>query len=299
MTCPLCRSNDSQILRRLEAEPLIEQWRAQFGMDIRSEFSEVSALELRTCRVCGLEYFSPPCVAGSASLYEQLEKFDWYYMRRKWEHDVALQDMDGCKNGIEVGCGFGDFVARVVKEKAIPFEGCEQNPGAVQVARAKGVPVHLDTLESLANLRASSYDVVCSFQVLEHVARPGSFLDAACALLRPGGKLILGLPNAESFLKHQFNLLDLPPHHMSRWTDETLTFLQQLLPLKLARVAYEPLADYHIDEYAEAYASLLATRGFSLLAMPRLRSWIRRCIRMPGVRKALRGQTIYACYVRA
>jgi SAM-dependent methyltransferase len=298
MTCPLCRSRDSDLLHHLKTEPLIEQWNAHFKIDIRSEFNGIPTLELRTCKNCGLGYFSPIDVAGSPSLYGQLEKFDWYYMRRKWEHDVALKDLNGCKNGIELGCGFGDFVARVIQEKKISFEGSEQNPSAVKVARRNGIPVYLETAEKLAKSRPGAYSGVCSFQVLEHLTRPADFLDASCNLLQPGGKLMLGLPNAGSFLRHQFNLLDMPPHHLTRWTAEVLSRLPRWFPLKLIHIAYEPLADYHLDGYVEAYTSLLASRGLHLLTMPRIRSLIARFIRTSGIQKALRGQTIYACYVR-
>jgi SAM-dependent methyltransferase len=299
VACPLCGAFSSSVVETFEVSRIVSEWMRQMKMDVTGEFHDLLQFELWRCGNCALQFFQPDSLVGSSLLYEGLGKLDWYYMQNKWEHDLALQDLDGCKNGIEVGCGFGDFVARVARGKGIPFEGYEQNPIAVQAARAKGVSVHLGQFEKLAVSQPSTYDVVCSFQVLEHVTRPKSFLDAACALLRPGGKLILGLPNAKSFLKHQFNLLDLPPHHMSRWTDETLTRLQKLFPLKLTRIAYEPLADYHVDEYVAAYASLLASRGFGVLAVPRLLSWMGRFIRVLGVRNALRGQTIYACYVRA
>ncbi len=298
MTCPLCRSEESDVLRHLKTKPLIEQWNDHFKIDIRAQFDGIPSLELRACKNCGLGYFLPPGVAGSPSLYEQLEKFGWYYLQRKWEHDVALQDLDDCENGIELGCGFGDFVARVIEGKKISFEGCEQNPSAVEIARRNGLTVYLETAEELAKTRPDTYSVVCSFQVLEHLARPADFLDAACKLLRPGGKLLLGVPNANSFLRHQRNLLDLPPHHITRWTVEVLSRLPQWFPLKLLRTACEPLADYHIDGYVEAYASLLAKHGLRVLTMPRMRSLIARFIRATSLQRTLRGQTIYACYLR-
>ncbi len=298
MTCPLCGSQSPSLDQTLEVSKIVDEWMGQVKMDVSEEFHGILQIELLRCESCSLRFFQPDSVAGSPMLYERLGKLDWYYMQSKWEHDVAMEDLKDCKKGIEVGCAFGDFVARVTKERGIPFEGCEQNPHAVQTARSKGLSVHLEDLENLASLRPSAYDAVCAFQVLEHVTRPGNFLSAACALLRPGGKLILGLPNANSFLKHQFNLLDLPPHHMSRWTDETLTRLQQWFPFKVARIVYEPLADYHLEGYVEAYTKLFAKRGLRIATAPRMRSWIRRIIRMSGVQKALRGQTIYACFVR-
>jgi hypothetical protein len=112
-----------------------------------------------------------------------------------------------------VGAPQADFVVRVRTEKGIPFEGYELNPSAVKAASLHNVELYLDTVESLAKAYPGKYAAVCSFQVLEHLTGPASFLKAAIALLRPAGRLILGMPpNMESFLRHQFNLLDMPPH---------------------------------------------------------------------------------------
>jgi SAM-dependent methyltransferase len=298
MTCPICRSDNSELLRELKSDRLISEWSAKFGIDVREELQGTSVIELHECRACQLRYFLPSTLAGGPRIYEALEKFEWYYMRDKWEHGVALEDLDACESGVEVGCGFGDFVARVVREKGISFEGCEQNPSAVKVAEARGIPVRLDTSQGLASSRPGSYSAVCSFQVLEHLSQPAEFLNSACSLLRPGGKLMLGLPNAESFLRHQYNILDMPPHHMTRWTTEVLTRIQRWFPLKLLRIAYEPLADYHVDGYVEAYTGLLASKGLRIVAHPAFRSRMGVLIRKTGIQRLLRGQSIYACYVR-
>jgi SAM-dependent methyltransferase len=269
-----------------------------FKIDVRSEFGEVSTIELNKCNDCVIQFFKPDSLAGSPQMYVALEKQEQYYLPRKWEHDMALADMDGSRNGIEIGAGFGSFVERVKKEKGIPFDGCEQNPSAIQVARSNGITLLLEDSDSLAKRLPRAYDVVCCFQVLEHVSRPRDLLHSFCDLLRPGGKLLLGLPNADSFLKHQFNLLDLPPHHMTRWTAEVLTHLQAWFPLKLIRVAYEPLPDYQVEYYLRAYLDFLRKWGLGIAAWPAIRSRIARVIRRPGVRRFLRGQTFYASYQR-
>jgi len=282
----------------LESDSLIRKWADSFQIDISQEFGGQATIELRQCVNCHLSYFLPKTLAGSPGLYAALQAFDWYYLPRKWEHDAALRELNGCRRGLEVGCGFGDFVARVAREKGIPFEGCEQNAKAVEVARERGVTVHTENAELLAESYPHEYDVVCAFQVLEHVSDPAGFLTASCKLLRSGGKLILGLPNARSFLRHQFNPLDMPPHHMSRWSAEVLKRMQGFFPLKLIRVAYEPLADYHVGSFVEAYTDVLARGGLRFLAHPGIRSRVARLIRKSGAQRILRGQTIYACYVR-
>ena len=185
-------------------------------------------------------YFVPDTLAGSPALYQELERFGWYYMPRKWEHDVALEDLDCCKNGIEVGCGFGDFVARVRSEKESPLKGASRT-------------LTLWRWRRQMELRCVSRPWKTSIGAS---TKPADFVKAACDLLPAGGKLILGLPNADSFLGCQFNLLDMPTHHMTRWTIGVLSRLPRWFPLKLVRIVTEPLADYHVDGYVQAYSNL-------------------------------------------
>ena len=73
-------------------------------------------------------------------------------------------------------------------------------------------------IEDHADQRPGHYDAVTSFQVLEHVTEPASFLRACVKALRPGGRLLLGVPNNDSFLGLlEDNWLNMPPHHMSLW----------------------------------------------------------------------------------
>jgi 2-polyprenyl-3-methyl-5-hydroxy-6-metoxy-1,4-benzoquinol methylase len=296
MNCPLCAGSNTALVRSLDVSEIVSRWEKEMSMDVRGEFAGTLAIDSYECQDCALVFFKPDTVAGSSELYEKLEKLDTYYMPQKWEHDAALVDMNGAANGLEVGCGFGAFVARVIHEKNIAFEGCEQNPSAVRVAQAKGTPVHLENLDELGVRCPARYDVVCAFQVLEHVTDPRGFIEGSCKLLRPGGKLILGLPNAAGFIKHLPSLYQLPPHHMSCWTAKVLASLQNLFPLRLVRIAYEPLQAYQVDWYSEAYERVVRKMGFGFLIHPWLRTQIVRAISEPRIRGLLKGESVYACY---
>jgi 2-polyprenyl-3-methyl-5-hydroxy-6-metoxy-1,4-benzoquinol methylase len=296
-SCPLCDWSVPTLVRSIDTSVLINEWRRVFQIDITPEMQGVGRIDLLECERCHLQFFSPNYLAGSEQLYVQLEKFEWYYMLR-WEHDAALEDLRGCETMLEVGCGFGDFVART-RKSGIQAEGIELNASAVKAARQHGVPVQRLELRELAANSPVHYDAVCSFQVLEHVPNPREFLEWSCALTKPGGQLIICVPNAMSFLKYRFDPLDMPPHHMTRWSSQTMQSLSHWLPVRLQSLRYEPLASHHVSPYIQA-------QGAARLKNP----WLRRAfdaVIVPGVsivlkhsrlRRKLIGQTLYASFRR-
>src|SRR5260370_9958139 len=191
-------------------------------------------------------------MVGSGQLYAELETFDWYYMARKWEYDVALWDLVVGDRLLEVGCGPGDFIERARTEKGIDATGLELKPRAVELARQLRRPVYLESLADMAAAQPGSFDAVCSFQVLDHVEDPQSFIGHCVDLLKPQGRLLLSTPNNDGFLRlAKNNLLDQPPHHVTRWSSRAFESITSLFPLGIEKVMREPLADYHLEWYGD------------------------------------------------
>jgi 2-polyprenyl-3-methyl-5-hydroxy-6-metoxy-1,4-benzoquinol methylase len=151
-------------------------------------------------------------------------------------------------------------------------------------------------LAEVAQKSPGDYDVVCAFQVLEHLSNPGDFLRSACSLLRSGGKLLIGVPNADSFLRFQYNLLNMPPHHTTRWPMAVFTRIPAIFPLQLRRIAAEPLASYHVYDYTHTYLTKLSYKTFPVIAHPRIVSLATKSIQISRVNHWLKGETVYACY---
>jgi 2-polyprenyl-3-methyl-5-hydroxy-6-metoxy-1,4-benzoquinol methylase len=298
MACPLCASTLTHTVQEFEVAGLIRDWKKNFHIDVRMEFGRLDKFDLCKCPRCEFLYFSPDSVAGSPALYAQLQRVGGYYMPRKWEHEMALEDLRGCSPVLEIGSGTGDFIAMARDEVGLDIEGIELNDEAVNWAQKHGRPVHLMNLSDLVG-QERKYQALCSFQVLEHLSDPSDFLRMSCALLSPGGKLLLGVPNVESFLRYQRNLLDLPPHHMSRWSVHVLRRIQELFPLRMVQLKTEPLAAYHIEYYLDAYFSVAERHGLpKFVRFSPLRNGLMASLRRGAVRKFLRGQTLYVCYER-
>ncbi len=184
-------------------------------------------------------------------------------------------------------------------EKQSKIEGIETSQKAFYEAKRRGLSVHNFDIAEASKKLNPTYDAVCSFQVLEHISNPEEFIRCSSNLLRRGGKMILGLPNADSFLKYQFNILDMPPHHMTRWSPRTLPFFSELFPLHLERIEFEPLTPYHIDGFVNAYSSNMEKRIPSLRRYHMVnKSFLRFLVRKFNLYKLIRGQSLYAVFRR-
>ncbi|HEY9673863.1 MAG TPA: class I SAM-dependent methyltransferase [Waterburya sp.] len=290
---PLVYSDNVTLLKTFKANQLINDWKKNYNLDITSELKGHQEICLYQCNQTKIKFFAPFNVTGSSKLYEQLQKLDWYYMPDKWEYHVALKDLIDCKQVIEIGAALGDFVKLGI-ELGLNIRGIELNETAVTTAQERSLPVERLDLQEAANLYSESFEGVCSFQVLEHVSNPKDFINWSLQMLKPGGKLIFCVPNSESFLKYQYCLLDMPPHHMLQWSEYSFRALEKIFPMKIEKIIREPLASYHVLGYLTSYsnffrsASRLGKLLFNRYTLPVYEKFLNL-----GLRRVLIGQSLY------
>jgi 2-polyprenyl-3-methyl-5-hydroxy-6-metoxy-1,4-benzoquinol methylase len=299
ISSPLTGSPDVTLVEAIPTARLVDDWRNKFRLDVTAEFHGLAEIALYRCNQTGLLFFRPIEVAGSSELYQRLQNAKNYYSGAlAWENYAALRDLKRGFTGLEVGCGNGLFV-RHARQAGVHMRGIELNPDAVALAQAAGIPVEMRSLSSLADEYSERFDCVCAFQVLEHLAEPGVFLTECLRLLKGGGLLIAAVPNAEGFLRNYYEILDLPPHHMSRWTREVFKALETPFGLRLTKCVPEPLAASHVPLWIDANTRQLVSRWSlgGLLSENTALALCRTLLEL-GVRRFVCGQSLYARFVK-
>jgi len=243
--CPLCGNEHTDLVETLTRQQMIDVYQKEYSISVSSDIK--GDITLYHCGSCDLKFFNP-CYTGSQQFYTDLQKFDWYYKDEKYEYDyVSNLKIKTGDTVLEVGCGKGAFKDRIKCKK---YVGLEFSDSAVKQANLFGRDVRAQSIEEHADENAGVYDVVCSFQVLEHTSDPNSFIKSCVKALKPGGTLILTVPSEDSWLEHKQDFaLNLPPHHVTKWTDKCLTNIAKQFNIKHVHFHHEPLNSYHIPWY--------------------------------------------------
>lgn len=212
------------------------------SIDVTEEFQGLDRIGLYRCSKSGVKFFHP-VIVGSQSFYEAIRLHERYYDLDKYEFRYASALIGPGERVLDVGCGVGNFAEAV---PGATYTGLELSQSAVAEARRRRLTVYDETVEAHSRRLSGQYDVVVSFQVLEHTPQPSAFLAGCRQALRDGGLLVVSVPNDDGFEGVCVNdVLNMPPHHLSRWSEKALVGLLAEAGFVNATVHYEPLQPYH------------------------------------------------------
>lgn len=101
---------------------------------------------------------------------------------------------------VDVGCGYGEFLFRYLKQVPKDFYALEASPEFQVRASKLGLNVKGCDLNARWPFEDNKFDVVFSSQVIEHLHNTRCFVEEAYRVLKPGGTAIITSENLCSLL---------------------------------------------------------------------------------------------------
>lgn len=248
---PLTLKENITQIGTVNTDEIISIYQKYYGMDISAYFADIEDIKIFKCLDTKYMFYYPFSTEGDEKYYSKMSEFEWYYHPSRWEHMKAREIILPGSKVLEVGSGSGHFIKELNK-MGVKATGLELNGNGIKEAKKIGVELLKETVQDHADNNKEGYDIVCSFQVLEHISQPLSFLKAKINCLKPGGKLIIGVPNNDSYIKNNklySKVLNMPPHHVGLWTADSIRSLQKLFRIELNNIYYEPLIDGNVQTY--------------------------------------------------
>jgi 2-polyprenyl-3-methyl-5-hydroxy-6-metoxy-1,4-benzoquinol methylase len=255
MPCPVCLNTASVPALR--------------GTDLLFETTS-KTFTLDSCSACRCLFLNPmPAdeeIAGfypaqywwSAAKPGLLKKFEGIYRRMALRGHVSfISKAAGNRMGLDlldVGCGSASLLG-LMKQRGFRVRGVDFSSEAAAVAKDEnGVQVVVGSLEDAA-FPGTSFDIVTLFHVMEHVTNPREVLKEVARILRPGGSVVLQVPNIDSWQFRIFGSkwygLDIPRHVIDYSSDAMLRLLADT-GFSVSRVRH-----FNLRDNAPAFVSSL------------------------------------------
>ena len=230
--CPVCCTNEAHLLWSVSSKQaaqhfILKEKQSERFLKLVSHIESLwgqDSCEVVQCNNCGFCY-SNPYVAGDMQFYT-LAYDRSGYPTWKWEYQITYETLKMFLKPeatlLEIGAGDGAFVKRISNE-LLPKENiiCTEFSGyGRQKIEELGLKCFSDDFRYLhfGKLKGN-FDVVCMFQVLEHLDRLDAVFQKLYSLMKKGGSLFIAVPNHKRIEFNELNgaLLDMPPNHIGRW----------------------------------------------------------------------------------
>lgn len=166
------------------------------------------------CDDCGLQFVNPmPSAADLGALYPD----DYYSYQpprllggpKQWlkalvglRKKTMLPHFDRPGTMLDIGCGAGQYLLEM-QARGWKVYGAELSKAAAAAGRAAGLDIRGGELMS-AGFESGMFDFVRSNHSFEHIPNPQPVLAEIRRVLKPDGKLFIGVPNVDGAMARLF-----------------------------------------------------------------------------------------------
>lgn len=171
------------------------------------------------CNTCGLvrsDPIAPPEVL--ARLYAQ-SNFNYAdevaNLKLTYGRYLAKLSKYSAQKGalLEIGCGNGFFLEEALAQGYVTARGVEPSVATVSKANPQVRPHIICDIMRPELFDPEQFDVICMFQVLDHIHNPGALIDECFRLLKPEGLILCLNHNIEAvsarLLKDRSPIIDI------------------------------------------------------------------------------------------
>lgn len=262
---PITHTDAVVHIKDLDTRKIIDLYRRDFGIDVTPELGEFPQIGIYQCKASLLRFYAHyDEIAGKDAFYCQLaQKYATYYSEDKWEFNAVLPFFKKTSKVLEIGSGHGYFLDKLKKLQIKDITGLEISSEAAKTCQQKGHQVINAPIEDLSEDK--TYDVICSFQIFEHLPNVDATLLKSIKLLKKDGLLMISVPNNLSLLfsLDPYHTLNLPPHHVMLWDEISLRKIAKLYDLEVVDILK---SEASISEKSRIYKLQLAGIFGSFLA---------------------------------
>ena len=198
-------------------------------LQLKDFFLSQEDFSIMECPQCGLRFTTPRPAPDVIGKYYQSEEYYSHQQNNKGlvprmyefvktfniKHKAYLAIGDLPKGRLlDIGCGVGDFLG-YVKKQGWEIQGVEPSEDAKKIAESRLGFMPKSPSES-TQFEDHSFDVITLWHVLEHVDDLQFQTSEISRLLKSGGRLVIALPNFQSFDCQYYNEMwaawDVPRH---------------------------------------------------------------------------------------
>jgi len=250
---PFSENASGSVVKEIDPKEIIKAYQDTYQIDVSNLLNGIPSVFLCKCSLSKMLYYFPFNLDGDANFYKSLSEKDWYYHNERWEHQAALKFIQNNDNLLEIGSGAGSFIKQLTQKYKVNYCGLELNSAAIEKAAKDSIVLTNELLAAHSINNFEKYDIVCSFQVYEHISGIHQIFIDSFKVLKKGGLLIVSVPNNDvefiSNNKSNSKYLNMPPHHANLFTEESLINIAKIYNVKLKAIVKEPIQDMHIDVY--------------------------------------------------
>ena len=183
------------------------------------------------CKCQSCSFVFSELIPSEQELKEHYEKYgrnDYLSPITIKRYHELLDDFDSFRKTnkiLDVGCGIGYFLEEA-KNRGWEVFGTEFTDEAVKICSSKGINMKQGILDP-SNYNFE-FDIITSFEVLEHINNPTVEINKFYDLLREGGLVYITTPNFNSLLRYKlksaYNVICYPEHGVTTHQDFNKTF---------------------------------------------------------------------------